>query len=80
MDIPSLARDPSIQALIDAFSESVAITDRAGEILAINRGWRQFGDRNGLRASAHCLHENYVAALDADDFGGEVRRGFDEVA
>ena len=80
MDIPSLARDPSIQALIDAFSESVAITDRAGVILAINRGWRQFGDRNGLRANAHCLHENYVAALDTDDFGGEVRRGFDEVA
>jgi putative nucleotidyltransferase with HDIG domain len=71
--------DASIQSIIDAFSENVAITDERGDIVAVNRGWRQFADRNDLNSSTYCVRENYLAVLDDGEIGSQVRRGFLEV-
>ncbi len=71
--------DGSIQSIIDAFSENVAITDDRGEIVAVNAGWRRFADRNDLESPSYCLHTSYLAVLDDGEIGTQVRRGFLDV-
>ncbi len=68
--------ESSIQSIIDAFSENVAITDERGDIVAVNVGWRRFGDRNDLRSPSYCVNTNYLAVLDDGEVGAQVRRGF----
>lgn len=70
----------AIQAIIDALSENVAITDEGGEIIAVNRGWRQFADRNDLSSPEYALRENYLRVLDTSEVSVSVRRGFEQVA
>lgn len=70
----------AIQAIIDALSENVAITDERGEIVAVNRGWRQFADRNDLASPSYALRDNYLRVLDGSEVSVAVRRGFDQVA
>jgi len=38
------------QQLIDALAANIAVLDRHGEIVAVNRAWRQFADSNGGRS------------------------------
>ena len=37
------------QQLIDALAANIAVLNRHGEIVAVNRAWRQFADSNGGR-------------------------------
>jgi len=71
--------DGSVQSIIDAFSENVAITDARGDIIAVNAGWRRFADRNDLCSPSYCLRTNYLAVLDDGEIGTRVRRGFEGV-
>lgn len=68
--------DPTIQALIDAFSDQVAVTNLRGDIVAVNKGWRRFADRNDLGSASYCVQDNYLAVLDEGEIGAAVRRGF----
>jgi PAS domain S-box-containing protein len=55
------ATDPVVQEVIDALAEHVAVLDPQGNILAVNRAWRAFAQRNGdpdVRGSAPGL--NYL--------------------
>lgn len=68
--------DSSIQSIIDAFSENIAIADERGDIVAVNVGWRRFGDQTISRSPSYCVNTNYLAVLDDGEVGAQVRRGF----
>ncbi|HYG33369.1 MAG TPA: hypothetical protein VEC99_01215, partial [Clostridia bacterium] len=50
---------------LDTLSSSVAILDQRGEILAVNRAWRQFGETNGLDMPADGVGANYLEICDS---------------
>lgn len=52
-------------AIIDSLSAHVAILNREGDILAVNRAWRRFADENGYRGPNYCVGDNYFAICDA---------------
>lgn len=55
----------ALQALIDAVAANVAVLDRDGTIIAINRAWRRFADNNGLALPDHGLGANYAGICEA---------------
>ncbi len=54
-----------LQSTIDALSAHAAIIAEDGEILLVNRKWRQFAHANGLKMEADGLGENYLTVCDA---------------
>ncbi len=52
-------------AALDALAAHVAILDQAGVILAVNRAWREFGRRNGLRSPGAALGVSYLSVCRA---------------
>ncbi|MFW5955206.1 MAG: PAS domain S-box protein [Rhodothermales bacterium] len=54
---------------MDALSAHIAVLDAEGNILAINRAWREFAEANGLPAEVVSEGQNYLAACDADQRG-----------
>ena len=51
-------------AIIDSLSAHVAILNREGEILAVNRAWRNFADENGYRGARYGVGDDYLAICD----------------
>lgn len=51
--------DPVQQAAIDAADASIAVIDRDGVIIAVNRRWRAFGDENGRSPTASDIGRYY---------------------
>lgn len=49
----------SVQAIVDTFSDHVALLDQQGEIVAVNCAWRRYGKRNGGSSDGY-LHRNYL--------------------
>ncbi|HEY0943843.1 MAG TPA: PAS domain S-box protein [Opitutaceae bacterium] len=59
------------RAILDSLTISIAILDRSGRILSVNRAWRTFAQENGVRLEEVCEGANYFAvarsATGADD-------------
>ena len=52
-------------AAIDSLSAHVAIVDEHGDIIAVNKAWRRFGEQRG--AASDCLGVNYFDACGSAD-------------
>lgn len=52
---------------IDALSVEIAILDETGEIVAVNRAWRDLANAEILPATRVCEGANYLAVCDATD-------------
>ena len=70
---PATAVERSLlQAALDALPSSIALLDERGTIIAVNRAWRDFGERNGLRLHAAGVGANYLAVCDDARGDGSV--------
>lgn len=49
-----------LQASLDALSAHIAILDAGGTVIAVNRAWHRFADRNGYPSAGHGIGLNYV--------------------
>jgi len=49
-----------LQAIVDACASNVAVLDHSGIIVQVNKAWRSFADRHGLRAAAYGVGLNYL--------------------
>jgi PAS domain S-box-containing protein len=47
-------------AILDALPANVALVDREGVIVAVNRKWREFGQTNGLQSDSSLVGANYL--------------------
>jgi signal transduction histidine kinase len=54
-----------LQAAIDGAAANIAVVDRSGTIIAVNRAWCRFADTNGLASPDHGLGTNYLSVCDA---------------
>ena len=52
-------------ATVDALSAHLAILDETGEIVAVNRAWRAFGQANQAQLASVCEGVNYLSVCDA---------------
>lgn len=53
-----------MQSALDALSAHIAILDDSGGIIAVNRAWRDFADRNGFTGVNYGIGTNYLAVCD----------------
>ncbi len=49
-----------LQASLDALSAHIAILDAGGTVIAVNRAWHRFADRNGYAPTGHGIGLNYL--------------------
>jgi two-component system, chemotaxis family, CheB/CheR fusion protein len=54
VDVSNLRDMQRLQAVLDALPQHVAVLDRHGGILLVNRPWRDFAERNGARGMQGC--------------------------
>jgi diguanylate cyclase (GGDEF)-like protein len=70
--------------LLDSLEEQIAVIDREGNIVYVNRAWKIFGSENGL-ASASCgIGSNYLKVCNAsgssgDSLAGDAAQGLRDV-
>ncbi|MEI8310318.1 MAG: response regulator [Verrucomicrobiota bacterium] len=64
---PATAADSeyTASAVLDALSTRLAILDRTGTVLAVNRAWRQFAEANSLVMDKVAEGANYLAVCEA---------------
>lgn len=65
--------------IIDNVRDHIAVVDSDGEIVFVNKAWREFGDKNGLEMDEYGVGSNYIKiSREADEEehpeGGEVAR------
>ena len=48
-----------LRSTLDALSDHIAIIDESGEILAVNKAWREFSNVKGGHVLRCCEHTNY---------------------
>jgi PAS domain S-box-containing protein len=65
-----------LQSEIDAMSDHVAVLDQFGNILSVNKAWREFGKVNGYANSGYGVGINYLEVCDnvTGELGGEARK------
>lgn len=73
-----------LASALDALSSHIAILDGAGAIVAVNRAWRKFGERNGLQSADSGVGASYLeicdrAAAEGDQIAGYVHRAIRDV-
>lgn len=51
-------------AILDALPAHVAVLDGSGDIIAVNRGWREFAGENGFDRADWGVGTNYIAVCD----------------
>jgi two-component system nitrate/nitrite sensor histidine kinase NarX len=54
-----------LQSTLDALSDSIAILDQEGIILAVNASWRRFAQENGLEWPDFGVGRDYLAVVDS---------------
>ncbi|WP_019587898.1 sensor histidine kinase [Deinococcus apachensis] len=59
---PTPPVEPPPQALLDALKSHVAIVDRRGVIVGVNRSWRAFAELNGGDPASSGVGSNYLEA------------------
>lgn len=50
-----------LQSSLDSLSAHVAILDESGTIIAVNKAWRDFAERNGNPRGSSCVGQNYLS-------------------
>ncbi|MCA9902993.1 MAG: response regulator, partial [Anaerolineae bacterium] len=64
------------RSTVDALSAHIAILDENGTIVAVNRAWREFAEKNGAKSNV-CEGANYLAVCDsAARIGSSEARDF----
>lgn len=64
-----------LEALVDSLDQQVAVIDSRGQIVFVNRAWREFGRQNGAPDNAEAVGCNYFeACLLAGDQGDPLAR------
>ncbi len=53
-----------LQSVLDGLSAHVALLDATGDILLVNKAWRDFASQNGMDCALVCEGANYLAASD----------------
>lgn len=64
-----------LQAVLDSLPAHIAVLNQTGDIVMVNREWREFGDENGLTLSDCCLGESYIAVSRAAEGSREENWG-----
>lgn len=54
-----------LQSVLDNLSAHVCVLDEAGAVLAANRAWQAFGQRNGQAPDHNTIGSNYLQVCDA---------------
>jgi signal transduction histidine kinase len=73
------------RASFDSLPAHIAILDQAGNIIAVNRAWRQFADQNGLLTPNYGVGTNYLEAIQpsrntsGEDDAAAIYRGIRDV-
>ncbi len=67
--------DQFLGSALDALSPHIAILDAALDIVVVNRGWRDFGAKNGLPPGTAAVGASYAAALDRAVAAGDPDAG-----
>ncbi len=49
-----------VRATMDSLSSQVCVLDKRGTILAVNRAWREYGEKNGAPTGNGCEGTNYL--------------------
>jgi PAS domain S-box-containing protein len=73
-----------LRAMVDSYSAAVAVLDESGNILYVNRGWRDFANEHGVAGDYYGVGSNYldVRHTDSDASADECMRlanGIDKV-
>jgi diguanylate cyclase (GGDEF)-like protein len=77
-----LEADSLAAEVFDALSSHICVIDSHGEIVAVNRAWRDFGSNNGHKVASTDIGRNYLSiccrssghgAAEANDFASGVR-------
>jgi diguanylate cyclase (GGDEF)-like protein/PAS domain S-box-containing protein len=53
-----------LQSVLDGLPAHVCVLDEAGTVLAANRAWREFGERNGMPPGRSTVGTSYLAVCD----------------
>lgn len=53
-----------VQSALDALAAHIAILNREGEIIAVNKAWRGFAENNGFKDPTYGIGTNYLAVCD----------------
>jgi len=75
----------TLQALvIDSLDEQIAVIDREGTIIYVNRAWTKFGIDNGLASEFGGVGSNYLRVCQTsggsgDSLAGETAQGIRDV-
>ncbi len=64
-------------AIFDAVPDHIALLDSNGKILTVNRGWREFANKNGFHGLDFTVGNNYLEICDGLQGGcsGESESG-----
>jgi len=54
-----------VLSALDAMAAHIAILNTNGEIIAVNKAWRDFADSNGFKDTTYGVGTNYLAVCDA---------------
>ena len=58
--------------VFNTLQDQIAVIDREGTIIAVNRAWTMFGIENGLSAESAVPHENYFKVLNDSATRGDT--------
>lgn len=61
--------------VFNTLQDQIAVIDRAGTIIVINRAWTEFGNENGLSGESTMLNANYFKVLNDSAARGDVLAG-----
>lgn len=50
-----------LTAIQDSIPANIALLDQKGKITAVNKSWREFGKKNGLKTKSDCIGQNYFS-------------------
>jgi diguanylate cyclase (GGDEF)-like protein len=69
-----------LAALVNTLPDNIAVIDKTGEILFVNRSWLAFGHHNEMNRDIEWIGSNYLQACDksaaaGDDIGLKVSEG-----
>jgi PAS domain S-box-containing protein len=72
-DEPPASGDLRLTGIIDALDGNVAVLDRNGVVVLVNRAWREFAERNGAPGMPGCgPGTNYLAVCRASAAGDKL--------
>ncbi len=76
-----------LKSVLDTISEHIAVIDKLGNIVFVNKGWVTFGNNNNCHQSTSSINWNGINYLDVcskaaksgDEFGGVAAKGIRDV-